>query len=63
MKNRMLALLLLSVFLCLLTACNKPFMQTMGSNPIKFCEEIEKNPTMGILQLQRLMAETYKLAC
>ena len=30
---------------------------------IKFCEEVEKNPTMGILQLQRLMAETRKLAC
>lgn len=28
---------------------------------IKFCKEVEKNPTMSILKLNALMVETYQL--
>ena len=39
MKNKLFVFLLLSVVVCLLAGCNKPFLQTMGSNPMPIYHE------------------------
>ena len=39
MKNKLFALLLLSVFPCLLAGCNKPVMQSMGTAPMPIYHE------------------------
>ena len=53
MKYKMLVFLLLSIVVCLLVGCNKPFLQTMGSNPMpiyhepRLSAEQQKNFSVG----------------
>jgi hypothetical protein len=53
MKNKLFVFLFLSVVVCLLAGCNKPFLQTMGSNPMpvyhepRWSGEQQKNFSVG----------------
>ena len=53
MKNKLFVFLLLPVVMCLLAGCNKPFLQTMGSNPMpiyhepRWSGEQQKNFSVG----------------
>ena len=39
MKNKLVVFLFLAAVVCLLAGCNKPFLQTMGSNPMPIYHE------------------------
>ena len=53
MKNKLFVFLILFVVMCLLAGCNKPFLQTMGSNPMpvyhepRWSREQQKNFSVG----------------